>query len=456
MQLTKADNLLARFDIEERDVVLATAIEQLASTTIQWRRQQGRWRLIGEYRQDETETLGGRTTDDQYTAVRLEYEAGAGLLAWIEQQQTLAGVDNDQLAIGIDYRLNAILSMHATATDGDQGQAAEGGISLNIGNSRIYLTQRLNESEAQRTTATVVGGEQQAGAGGKVYSEYQWTRNTAGHQQLSIVGAEKGWDLQPGLHLFVGGELSKRAGASADEKRTSLVSGFSYRLEEIFHLSSRNEIRRDDGAEDRRQFLTINKAEASLNDSFTLLGTYRFSETENRTTGLNDAGFEELSVGLAWRPIDNDRLNALARLTRLTDERPDTAGNPVLAETVLETAALEWSLQLNRVLEWVEKEALRWKEENDASGTFESRSWLSIHRLNLLLRDDIDVGLEYRSLSEDATESLKKGWLSEVGWRPKKHFRLGVGYNFTDFSDDERSLNNYSVEGWFIRAQGMY
>jgi hypothetical protein len=190
--------------------------------------------------------------------------------------------------------------------------------------------------------------------------------------------------------------------------------------------------------------------------SFTLLGLYRFSNTENRSTGLDEAGFEEASVGLAWRPVNNDRFNALARVTRLTNEEPEVAGGPASIETILETAAIEWSLQINRALEWVEKEALRWKEEHDVTGSFESRSWLAIHRLNILLRTDIDVGLEYRSLSEEATDSHREGWLSEVGWRPAQHFRLGVGYNFTDFSDDERSLNNYSVEGWFIRAQGMY
>jgi len=31
-----------------------------------------------------------------------------------------------------------------------------------------------------------------------------------------------------------------------------------------------------------------------------------------------------------------------------------------------------------------------------------------------------------------------------------------VGYNFTDFSDDEFSNNDYSVKGWFLRLQGTY
>jgi hypothetical protein len=453
---TEADTLSARYDTEDRDVTQAAAIELLSSATVQWQHQQGRWRLISEYQANESETLGGFTVEDQFATVRLEYETGKGLLAWIEQQQTLSGIDNDQSSVGLDYQLNSIISMHASATDGSRGQSAEGGISVNLGNSRLYITQRLNETEAERSTTTVVGGEQMNDKIGRIYSEYQWARSDTGYHNLSIVGAEKGWDLQTGLHLFVGGELSKTSNAGSESKRTSIASGISYKLGELFHISSRNEIRRETGTTDRRQFLTINKAETTLNHSFTLLGTYRFSKTENQSTGVDEAGFEEASVGLAWRPVNNDRFNALARVTRLTNEEPESVGSQALNETVLETAAIEWSLQINRVLEWVEKEALRWKEEHDATGSFESRSWLSIHRLNILFRSDIDLGLEYRTLSEDATDSQKQGWLSEVGWRPKKHFRLGVGYNFTDFSDDERSLNDFSVEGWFIRAQGMY
>jgi hypothetical protein len=41
-------------------------------------------------------------------------------------------------------------------------------------------------------------------------------------------------------------------------------------------------------------------------------------------------------------------------------------------------------------------------------------------------------------------------------WKLHKHFRFGVGYNFTDFSDSEFSTNDYKVDGWFLRVQGRY
>ena len=81
-------------------------------------------------------------------------------------------------------------------------------------------------------------------------------------------------------------------------------------------------------------------------------------------------------------------------------------------------------------------------------------AWLSLHRINLHLFQSFDAGLEYRLLTERLSASANQGWLTEIGWRPQRHFRFAVGYNFTDFSDDERSFNDYSVYGWFLRAQG--
>jgi len=51
---------------------------------------------------------------------------------------------------------------------------------------------------------------------------------------------------------------------------------------------------------------------------------------------------------------------------------------------------------------------------------------------------------------------MSQGWLIEATWEVIRHFRVGAGYNFTDFSDNEFSPNDYSSQGWFIRVQGRY
>ena len=79
-----------------------------------------------------------------------------------------------------------------------------------------------------------------------------------------------------------------------------------------------------------------------------------------------------------------------------------------------------------------------------------------LHRLNYRFRPQWDLGFEYRTLSNAQANDQKSGWLTELGWEMQKHVRLGVGFNFTDFSDNEFSDNNFSEYCWFLRVQGKF
>ncbi|MCK5196631.1 MAG: hypothetical protein KAQ71_22655, partial [Desulfobulbaceae bacterium] len=85
-----------------------------------------------------------------------------------------------------------------------------------------------------------------------------------------------------------------------------------------------------------------------------------------------------------------------------------------------------------------------------------THTYLLINRLNFNIWSKIDLGMEYRMLIQEETDDSRKGWLAELMWEPKEHFRIGAGYNFTDFSDNEYSDNDYSVQGWFTRVQIKY
>jgi len=119
--------------------------------------------------------------------------------------------------------------------------------------------------------------------------------------------------------------------------------------------------------------------------------------------------------------------------------------------------SLETAYQITRRLEWFAKGAARWQEERVGDmPMFETDTFLVVQRFNYNVYKPIDLGLEYRWLSQRQTDSDRQGFAAEVAWRMRKHLRFGLGYNFTDFSDNEFSQNDYSVGGWFLRIQGMY
>jgi len=167
--------------------------------------------------------------------------------------------------------------------------------------------------------------------------------------------------------------------------------------------------------------------------------------------------FEERSIGLAYRPVKHDRFNALARYTRLLDQRGITVDANVANKSKSDVVSGEWSLQLGKKLEWVDKTAYKVKTEDFIDRpSFTGHTLLSIHRLNYHLFSQIDAALEYRLLWQKEAKDQRQGWLTELTWEPISHVRLGVGFNFTDFSDNEFADNNYTVYGWFMRVQGKY
>ena len=115
------------------------------------------------------------------------------------------------------------------------------------------------------------------------------------------------------------------------------------------------------------------------------------------------------------------------------------------------------SFQATKRLEWVAKLASRFGTEQVGDlPAIDVNTVLILQRLNLNVYGPMDFGVEYRTLAQSDADDRRQGWLGEVSWRLQRHIRLGVGYNFTDFSDNEFSRNDYSVQGWYLRIQGIY
>jgi hypothetical protein len=123
----------------------------------------------------------------------------------------------------------------------------------------------------------------------------------------------------------------------------------------------------------------------------------------------------------------------------------------------MQVAAAEAAYEPWRRIELLAKVAARdQREVRAALPALDSRTTLAILRCNVRAWDPVLVGVELRDLREHENDDERSGFLGELMWDVKKHFRLGVGYNFTDFSDDEFAEDDRSVGGWFLRVQGRY
>ena len=374
-----------------------------------------------------------------------------------ERQQTISGTENDQTTLGVQYQAMPSLSLELEGTDGTLGRSAQGGAILHIGASEIYLTKRVAEDRAGQTGATVLGARSPIGKASRVYTEYQQEESETGPRTISLVGLQRQWDFAPGFRFVLSGEMANVSSDAGDADRSAVATSLSYAKPERWSIVSRNEVRFENGKQDRTQYFSVSQFDFKLDEDFTLMARYRYSATLNESTDTDDAKFEERTIGLAYRPVAHGRYNLIAKYTHLLDERPVSTTSITSDRVAMDVISLESAYRITHRLEWLAKGAMRWQEEPLLNGTdLTTQTYLTIQRLNLTLRNPIDLGVEYRILGQFQAEDRREGWLGELSYRLKQNFRFGVGYNFTDFSDNEFSQNDFSVEGWYLRLQGMY
>ncbi|UCG77273.1 MAG: hypothetical protein JSV21_06665, partial [Nitrospirota bacterium] len=457
LKITDRDTVIGRYDSDEFENAAPGAIGSSYRGTLQAMHDHGRWKLTGEYQlRGAEDSAGNEIESSSYGAIKLDVKLMDSLSMSAERQQTITGIDNDQTTLGVEFRPFKGFIIDAKATTGTLGSSAQGGASLQIGNKRLYVTEKLTDDEAGESSVAVVGSEAFIDRSSRIYTEYQWQRSDAGESDLSVVGAQKKWDVTNGLNLALSGEHSDIKSSTGDSTRYSMAVAVSYSLNGI-KASSRDEIRIEEGAADRVQYLSSNALEIKMTPDFTLLGKYKYSLTVDKSTDTTEAEFDEKSIGLAYRPVATDRINALARYTHISDRRPMSLTGIAAQVSSMDVGSIEWAIDVTKYLEWVEKGAMRVKTEETAGWSpVTTHTYLLINRLNVNFWKDFDVGLEYRMLTQEEADDQRTGWLTEVMWEAMKHVRLGLGYNFTDFSDNEFSDNDYSVHGWFIRMQAKY
>ncbi len=247
-------------------------------------------------------------------------------------------------------------------------------------------------------------------------------------------------------------------GSETDRNVVSVAAGYVNKDDitgEELKASSKFEIRMDRGDTDKRQVLAYNAIEGKVNRDLTLSGKAEISETRNLDTDEVEAQHREFSLGAAYRPIMNDRLNFLAQYTYQEDLSPSSQEDiEDIEEVRAHVLSADVIFDLTEKWQIAEKFAYRISEEKVTGFDFtETHTWLMIQRLTYNVDKDWAVTGELRMLGVEEAEDYKAGGLFEVVRNVGDYTQLGLGYNFTDFTDDLTDLD-YSTHGPFIRMTG--
>ncbi|MEG0186936.1 MAG: hypothetical protein RR704_26140, partial [Stenotrophomonas sp.] len=113
--------------------------------------------------------------------------------------------------------------------------------------------------------------------------------------------------------------------------------------------------------------------------------------------------------------------------------------------------------QLGARWEVAAKLASRWGDYRTGRGEgawLDSRADFAALQLRYRLFEKWEGLAEHRWLKV-RDGGVRKGWLLGVDRRVGENFKVGVGYNFTEFSDDMTELK-YDQKGFFLNMAGYY
>ena len=286
------------------------------------------------------------------------------------------------------------------------------------------------------TRAFALGIDTQYMQDGSLYSEYRLTDSSTGKAVQNAIGLRNGWNVAEGLRLLTNVErLISTAGNS-----TAAGLGVEYTANPLWKGSGRLEWREDNNF---TNWLMTASALRKLDRDWTFIARDYLSLTSQRS-GAADSRQNRLQLGFAYRPVDNNKFDALGLYERKTAD--DGAGTRNATDIV----SLRGNYHPSRP--WF------------VSGRFAAK------RVNELLQGNVDdsyhASLIGGRITYDVTNRWSVGGIStvlvgkggarqtayglEVGYTLVDNLLVTLGYNWRGFRDDDLTGSDYSNKGWVL------
>jgi hypothetical protein len=379
--------------------------------------------------------------------------------------------DNARIGAGGTFRVTDRLKVEGEVSEGDLGAGARLGTEyLYSDRTTLYLNYAL-ENERSDNGVRARKGNMTSGFRTR-YSDsasvFFEERYTHGDTPAGLIHST-GVDLAPtdrlnfGANLDVGTLKDHQTGAELERRAAAVRAGYGF---DSLKIASAVEYRVDDSEQadtsrvKRTTWLFKNSLKYQMNPSWRLLGKFNYAFSESSQGEFYDGNYTEGVLGYAYRPVNHDRLNALFKYTYFynvpaTDQVSTVdsgAGiiqrSHILAADVMYDLTPRWTV--GGKVAYRQGEVSQDRENPEF---FSSRAYLYVLRADWHFLHRWDALLEARMLDlPDAGDSLS-GVLVGLYRHFGNHIKLGVGYNFSKFSDDLTDLN-YDHQGLFINLIG--
>jgi len=420
-----------------------------------------------------TQEQGERT--DAIAQVKFDPSDSWRAYAFVQDTVAASGgrPDNSRIGAGGSYRLTKRFRVEGEASDGDLGPGGKVGTSyLYSERTNLYLNyslenERTDDGQLLRGSQgnLVSGAKTRLSDSSSVYVEerYQNGGSLGGltHATGITLTADERWNFSGSAEF--GTLRDSLTGADTDRKAGGIRLGYGF---DKMQFSSGIEYRRDDAEQldrthtQRSLWLFRNNFKFQLTPDWRVIGKLDHSVSDSSLGEFYAGGYTEAVVGYAYRPMRNDRLNALAKYTYFYNvPTSDQLGFQNIASQFLQKshiAALDLTYDLTANWSVRGKYAYRLGQESldrVHPNFFDNPARLAVLHLDWRFLRQWDCLAEVRTLELPNVSQRRRGALTAIYHHIGKNLKAGVGYNFTDFSDDLTDLK-YNHEGIFLNLIG--
>jgi hypothetical protein len=333
-----------------------------------------------------------------------------------------------------------------------------------------YENQRgLTSSSAlnpeDKSNAFTFGVESNYMQGGTLFSEYRLrdalSGATAANRDMQLAtGVRNTWNVREGLAYTTNAEVLKVFQGSV-RNAFALGGGVDYRVSELTQFSGRLEWRRlnDDitvvGNQTENQYLSTLSVARKMDRDWTLLArNYLLLNRYDIGSRMQD----RFQIGAAWRPVDHNRFNALARYEYKTQRDTRAIATP---EDSYKAHIISVHGTYHPSRPWWLGSRLAYKNSNgsftnpDGSVIKDNFSAILLGgRVTYDVTENWDISYMasvFKGLKGDSGKQFASG--IEVGYLLRQDLWLSAGYNWTGFSDRDLTAGEYTNRGGYIRLR---
>ena len=310
-------------------------------------------------------------------------------------------------------------------------------------NNLLYLRNDHIEVDGYMQNISAVGVEQILDEKTSSYAEYE-KEGSALRQNMGYKSKVK---LTKWLSSNVSFERSRVSGATSLDSDASSISLEAKPRDELW-LTSRIEVRH---YQKTKEYNLNYESKGELTPDLTAFSKGSFSRSKDQDTITTTRRDKQGIIGLSYRPISCDWLNIIGKYEYKRKEDIQIASQE--SQTTNHIGSIEAAYDLNKDITLGTRYALNKSIEKGQGQYDKAHINLFVTSINYRLTPRLDVLTEGRYIYLHETGDWKLGSSIEVGYKPIKDLRLGIGYLFTEYNegDQAHSDQSYLSRGPFFK-----